>query len=198
MSHRVIGSLAVAASALALAGCATNMSPPLTGYLCCNLSVSSDVIYASNPLGGTLARAGESVRIEQTKRNAYFWGYIGDNYVGFTDDVTPGSSNATAPLEWMRRIVVQEDPRKQLSAWPVDVRNAVLSGRVFVGMTKPQVLMALGYPSLDLTPAQVSADTWKYNSVRDDQPLELRFGANEQLAAVEGPQALKTQVEFLR
>lgn len=60
--------LALGATVLALGGCATRLQPPITGYLCCNLPVQSDIIYASNVLGGPVARLGRPVRIEQTKR----------------------------------------------------------------------------------------------------------------------------------
>ncbi|RDI25988.1 SmpA/OmlA family protein [Pseudacidovorax intermedius] len=187
--------LALGATVLALGGCATRLQPPITGYLCCNLPVQSDIIYASNVLGGPVARLGRPVRIEQTKRNAYFWGYVGNTYMGFTDDVTPGSRSATGAREWLSRIVVPQDPATRLASWSDDVQRAVRSSRVLVGMTREQVAMALGYPSAELTPEPATALSWAYYTMQEEQPLTLQFNPQGRLDRVEGSEDAKALVD---
>ncbi|WP_234196032.1 outer membrane protein assembly factor BamE domain-containing protein [Pseudacidovorax sp. NFM-22] len=194
-SGRRRAALALGATVLALGGCATRLQPPITGYLCCNLPVQSDIIYASNVLGGPVARLGLPVRVEQTKRHAYFWGYVGNTYMGFTDDVTPGSRSATGSREWLGRIVVSQDPAARLATWSTDVQRAVRSGRVRQGMTREQVAMALGYPSAELTPEPATAPSWAYYTMQDEQPVTLRFDTQGRLERVDGSEDAKALVD---
>jgi len=197
-SRRVrLSALASLAALLVLGGCATQLKPPISGYACCNLPTSSDIVYASNVLGGPIVPAGEAIRIETSKRDAYFWGYAGGSYVGFTDDVNPGSTNKVTARAWINRIVVAEDPARRLATWPADVQNAIRSGKVFAGMTREQVLVSLGYPSPADVP-DVTVPTWRYWTSRDDEPLALRFAADGRLEAVDGPTPAKRMVEYLR
>lgn len=195
---RRCAALALGATLLALGGCATRLQPPITGYLCCNLPVSSDIIYASNVLGGPVARLGRPVRVEQTKRNAYFWGYVGNTYTGFTDDVSSSNPRGAASREWLSRIVVAQDPAARLAAWPADVQRAVRLARVLPGMTREQVAMALGWPSAEFTPAPDSATDWVYYTVNDEDPLTLSFDAQGRLSAIDGSEDNKALIEAAR
>ena len=125
----------------ALTGCATRLSPPMTGYTCCNLRPYYSAVSSSNMLGGSILPAGTAVSLEHVKRGRYY-GYVGDDYVTLSDD----SPRAEGDSPWIGQVVVQTDPKIEYSTWSPRVQNAVLSAKVIPGMTKAQVLMALSYP----------------------------------------------------
>ena len=62
---------------------------------------------------------------------------------------------------WAQLMIVAEDPKERFDAWPASVQEAVKAGRVALGMTKEQVIAALGYPPAHATPS-LDAVQWKY------------------------------------
>ena len=48
--------------------------------------------------------------------------------------------------DWLARIVVADDPRTKIAAFPPTIRDAINAGKLVKGMTREQVLMAVGYP----------------------------------------------------
>jgi hypothetical protein len=71
-----------------------------------------------------------------------------------------GKARITAG-EWFRLILVEKDPRGALGRMPADTAAAIAEGRLATGMTKPQAIMARGYPPFHRT-AGVEADDWMY------------------------------------
>ena len=66
LSH--IHSLAsVSAAALMLAGCATKLPQPITGYTCCNLRPDYGWVSSTNMLGGPIVPAGEPVVLRMVR-----------------------------------------------------------------------------------------------------------------------------------
>lgn len=72
----------------------------------------------------------------------------------------PAQTMETA-AQWLDKAVLAEDPRRQLENLPARVRMVVESGRLIKGMTKEQVIMAIGYSHAD---AKKGLDTpsWRY------------------------------------
>lgn len=62
--------------------------------------------------------------------------------------------------EWVDKLVVLQDPSERLAKYPANVRTAIEAGRLLTGMTREQVLMAVGYPSTYDTP-KLDATPWK-------------------------------------
>jgi hypothetical protein len=58
-------------------------------------------------------------------------------------------------------VVLAEDPRPRLQSYPAKVRDAILARKVTRGMTREQVIMALGYPSTSYTP-DMQQPLWSY------------------------------------
>ncbi len=63
--------------------------------------------------------------------------------------------------QFVARVTSSEDPRPKLASFPERVRTAIRAGRVFPGMSRDHVVMALGRPRLDLVP-NLDAFEWKY------------------------------------
>jgi outer membrane protein assembly factor BamE (lipoprotein component of BamABCDE complex) len=60
-----------------------------------------------------------------------------------------------------QRYVVTSDPKTKLAAYPAQIRDAITQARVAPGMSKEQVLMAVGYPVTSENPS-LDATIWRY------------------------------------
>ncbi len=180
--------------ALLLAGCATKLAPPITGYTCCNLRPDYGWVSSSNMLGGPIVPAGELVVLDTMKRDKYAYGTIGGDYVSLRDDTGRSKEDMQ---NWMRQLVVPTDPKLTLASWSPEVQKAVYSAKVVIGMTRPQVLMSLSYPSRNDT-KDLNASTWRYWTTQEDEPVDIIFGADGAVSGLSGkPSAVRT-VEFRR
>jgi hypothetical protein len=136
--------------------------PPYEGYLCCNLfndgSWPNDINYRSER--HKLIPAGTPVKVLGFGRwriNAEIDGKkldIGNDY------------SRTIPLEeWAQRMVVAEDPTKALAGAPRRIQEAVRDAKLLPGMTRAQVLMAVGWPPLSYN-KDLDAPLWAYWATR--------------------------------
>ncbi|WP_445286456.1 hypothetical protein [Variovorax atrisoli] len=196
LSHsfsRTAAVIAVVASVF-LSGCATKLAPPLNGYTCCNLRPDYGWVSSTNMLGGAIVPAGEPAVIDTMKRDKYAYGTIGGDYVSLRDDTARSKEDMQ---RWMRQIVVPTDPKLTLATWSPDVQKAVYSAKVIVGMTRPQVLMSLSYPSRNDT-KDLNGNAWRYWTTQEDEPVDILFGADGTVSGFSGkPSAVRT-VEFKR
>lgn len=184
----------VLATSTLLAGCATRLSQPVTGYTCCNLRPDYGWVSSTNMLGGPIVPFGEPAVLDTMKRDRYLYGTIGSDYVSLRDDTSRSREDM---LRWARQIVVPADPKLTLASWSPEVQKAVYSAKVMVGMTRPQVLMALSYPSRNDT-KDLNAGSWRYWTVQEDEPVDVLFGADGTVSGFSGkPSAVRT-VEFRR
>jgi len=126
------------------------------GYACCNLRYEGDQIKDSNLGQLPFIAAGTPVRVKTI-----------DDYVAQVDvDGRPmrlvlENRGADTIQQWLARIVVDEDPHTKLAAFPPAVRNAIRAGKLTKGMTREQVIMAVGYPQTsDKLP--LKGPHWRY------------------------------------
>lgn len=131
---------------------------PTDGFLCCNMRTDGAWISDSNyqesgkriiPFGTPVKYKGLGryrVHVEiEGKSQA-----IGNDY------------SRDIPLEaFARRYIVSEDPRVKVSQAAPKVRGAIETARVTKGMTKEQVLTALGYPISSENP-HLDVPRWRY------------------------------------
>ncbi len=75
-----------------------------------------------------------------------------------------GADHIDAP-SYFERIFVASDPSLPLAGAPAGVVAAVRSGRVVIGMTRDQALLARGYPPLHRTP-DLDGSQWLYYETR--------------------------------
>lgn len=127
-----------------------------SGYACCNLRYDGDQIKDSNLGQLPFIAAGTPVRVKTI-----------DDYVAQVDvDGRPmrmvlENRGAETLQQWLARIVVGEDPRSKLAAFPPAVRDAIRAGKLAKGMTREQVIMAVGYPQTsDKLP--LDGPHWRY------------------------------------
>ncbi|MDI3379932.1 outer membrane protein assembly factor BamE [Xenophilus aerolatus] len=163
--------LALLAATLSVSACAVSIKPPVTGYTCCNLHPYYDWVSSNNVLSSQFIEAGEPAAYDSIKRGYYVYGTVGGQYISLRDDNARSSEDT---MRWVRKIIVDKDPRIELATWPARTQAAIRSGKVTPGMTREQVKMALGYPSPADTP-NLAANTWHYWSAIDDTPIDIGF-----------------------
>ena len=191
---RIVAFTALGAGLFLLSGCATKLIQPITGYTCCNLRPDYGWVSSTNMLGGPIVPAGEPVVLDTMKRDTYFYGTIGGDYISLRDDAARSKDDA---LRWARQIVVPADPRVALGSWSPEVQKAVYAAKVVPGMTRPQVLMALSYPSRNDT-KDLNTSSWRYWTTQEDEPVDILFGADGAVSGFSGkPSAVRT-IEFRR
>ncbi len=148
----LIALLALPASALA-------QTLPPAGFLCCNMRTDSsgwvsDANYQEAgkrivPVGTPLqpVKFGRE-RLEVKTPDRTIW--LGNDY-----------SRELTPEEFANRYVVKADPKKKMAGFPPRIRKAIEQARIANGMTKEQVLMAVGYPISSENPT-LDAPIWRY------------------------------------
>jgi len=169
MSHpfKVLSSIFSAlGSALILAGCGSlpERKPPelwITGYTCCNLRHyrQTNQISDGNYSDGVVIPAGSPIRIFKPGFSRYRADaeISGSRYV-----LTQDYARSLESFEvWARRIAVAESPKRKIAKWPAKVQATVESGQVMLGMSKEQVLIALGHPLKTATP-DLNNNPWRY------------------------------------
>ena len=127
------------------------------GYACCNLRFEDDWISDANVSSLPFVPAGTPIRVKSISGHRAYVDVggrpmrLGLDY-GYERETT---------AQWVDKLVVPDDPKLRIASFPEPVRAAIGAGQVMTGMTKEQVLMALGYPRADLNPL-VNAPFWRY------------------------------------
>ena len=168
---------------LAAAGIASGQTPAPDigdGYLCCNMrtdgawisdsnyaSSSKTIIPAGTPVGyGGMSGYAVAVDINGKRQS------LGNDY-----------SRDLKMEDFARRYIVKRDPRPKIAAAAPKVRKAISSMRITKGMTRDQVLMAMGYPISSYNP-QMDAPMWKY-WLSTRAPFTVVFNGQGQVVRVE-------------
>lgn len=137
---------------------ALHAQAPADGFLCCNMRTDGSWISDSNyeesgkriiPFGAPVRYRGLGryrVHIEIEGKNQA----IGNDY------------SRDVPMEaFARRYIVSEDPRSRVSRAAPKIRSAIETARVTQGMTREQVLTALGYP-MSSENRNLDVPRWRY------------------------------------
>lgn len=126
------------------------------GYACCNLHYDGDRVTDSNFGQLPFLAAGTPIRITKI-----------DGYVAHADaDGRPlrlvlEHRGQETMQEWLGRVVVADDPRPRIAAFPPPVREAIKAGRLLKGMTREQAIIAVGYPQTG-EKMRLDGPSWRY------------------------------------
>lgn len=96
--------------------------------------------------------------------------------------------------QFVARVTASEDPRLKLASLPDKVRNAIVAGRVFLGMSREHALLALGRPRFDFNPT-LDAQEWKYQS-QDREEMFLLFDEAGLLKEIDGSRKARKLVLY--
>lgn len=151
--HFVLATLAIAAPT---ATAQTAEYP--SGYLCCNMRTDGSWISDSNyqDVGKTGIPVGMPAKVTGYGRNRVHVEINGQKQAIGND------YSRAIPLEaFARRYVVAQDPIARITTFPNKIQLAIANARVTPGMTREQVLMAIGYPIADENP-DLNSKKWRY------------------------------------
>jgi hypothetical protein len=153
---------------------------PRQGYACCNLHYEKDWINDGNYAELPMIPAGTPIEVLSYGRNRAYVKVdgkpmrLGHDY---------GRDQETLEV-WVNKIVVSEDPRPRIQSYPQAVRDAIQAGKLIVGMTREQAIVAIGYP-LTSENGPLDSPMWKmWRSTRGE--YDLNFRADGRLASVTG------------
>ncbi|HUE31256.1 MAG TPA: hypothetical protein VMR79_10275 [Verrucomicrobiae bacterium] len=162
---------ATLALASLLAACKGPAVPnPMTGqtrFLCCNLHYEKPEISDANYLKGTLIPYGTHVQVLEVRKNTVKFQAEGHPPITL---VLKYGKDTLGMDEYLNRIFLREDPHVKLPKPSKDKKQAaavertrklIEEGTVEPGMTKDEVLMAVGYPPVHRTPS-LSSPNWTY------------------------------------
>jgi hypothetical protein len=128
------------------------------GFLCCNMRTDgkwiSDINYEES--GKRIIPFGTPVKVIGYGR--YRVRVVID---GKVQHIGNDYSRDLKREVFARRYVVAQDPRPAVAAAPEKIRKAIESAKVTKGMTKDQVLIAVGYPVSSENPT-LDAPVWRY------------------------------------
>ncbi|MED5618420.1 hypothetical protein [Ideonella sp. BN130291] len=155
--------LRAAFAALSMLGAAGIVSAqalpePATGFLCCNMRTDgkwiSDINYAEN--GKKIIAVGTPVTATGYGRYRVLIDVDGGKQAIGND-----YSRTLDMPAFAKRYIVADDPKKKIAGFSPKMRKAIESARVMPGMTREQVLMAVGYPVSSENP-QLDAKIWRF------------------------------------
>src|SRR5882724_5110651 len=162
--------IGLSALALALACKGPTLPSPLTGqsrYLCCNMHYDKTEITDVNYLQGALIPLGTRVQLLEVHKSSVRFQPAG--HPPLTLSLRHGKKMMTFD-QYLERVFVAEDPHAKLpkpsrerkqAAEAEKLRKSIEGGVVEPGMTREQVLMAIGYPPAHRTPS-LESPMWTY------------------------------------
>jgi hypothetical protein len=137
---------------------AVPQGPMTNGYLCCNMrtygSSISDINYDEQ--GTSIVAVGTPTRITD-----YNMRWFEASIAGKPQKIKNDYSRSIPMPAFAQRYVVTEDPKQKMAAFAPAIRDAILAAKVMPGMTREQVLMAIGYPVAGENPS-LDAPMWRY------------------------------------
>lgn len=128
-----------------------------SGYACCNLHFSGDWISDSNLAQLPFIAAGTPIIVKKI-----------DGYRAYVEvDGKPmrlghdyGRAQETTE-QWVNKLVVLDDPKLKIAKFAPATRKAIEAGKLLRGMTREQVIMAVGHPQTNENP-DLNAPYWRY------------------------------------
>jgi hypothetical protein len=163
---------------------------PRQGYACCNMHFNKDWINDGNYAELPMIAAGTPVEVKSYGRHRAYVTIDGKQY-GLGHDY--GRDQESLDV-WVKKVVVNDDPRPRIASYPFAVQEAIRQGKVMIGMTREQCIVAVGYP---LTSENSSLDSTSWRIWRSThEEYQLNFGPDGHLVAVTGDDAVTTQMLY--
>jgi hypothetical protein len=129
------------------------------GYLCCTMrsdgSIMSDINYEGPKQH--LIPAGTPLKV-----TGFLWHYRVIVDINGKHQYINNDYSRNLPMgEFVKRYVVADDPARKIANFPEKTRDAIAAARLMKGMTREQVIMAVGYPVSSENP-NLGDKTWKF------------------------------------
>jgi uncharacterized protein (UPF0179 family) len=153
-------------------------------FTCCNLHYDGDWISDANWTTAPMIPAGARIKVVEIGRNK---AAVLINGRKLRVGLDYGRKQMSTE-QFVAGLQVADDPMQRVATLPPALQAAVRAGQVMVGMSKEDVIVALGRPRADET-ASTQSDEWHYQTL-DEDPIVLHFAADGRLAAVDAPPAV--------
>ncbi|MEJ8855284.1 cell envelope protein SmpA [Variovorax robiniae] len=167
---------------------ASPQGPMLTGYLCCNMYTygrqMGDANYRES--GTTLVPIGTPAQV-----TSYDFRWVDTTIGGKPQRLKNDYSRDIRIPEFASRYIVKEDPKVRIAGFEPPVREAIQAAKVMEGMTREQVIMAVGYPITSENP-RLEADVWRY-WIDSWSEYQAAFDKAGKVKSVAGPAAAIVQ-----
>jgi hypothetical protein len=134
-------------------------------FLCCNLRYDPRKPEITDALAthGTLIPFATRVEVQKVTRDTVLFEAAGHPPITLAYE----HGGKVLPFDqYLGRLFVNEDPRLKLKKVPARQVKLVEKGTIAPGMSRDQVLMAVGYPPADRTPS-LEAAAWTYGDGSD-------------------------------
>jgi SmpA / OmlA family len=154
----------------------------VTGYSCCNIRIHQGWIISDTFVSSFLLPFGQQMSLDKVYKTNYAYGYIGKTHVGFWNKLATTSEQTE---QWVKSMVVNKDPRVEFATFPPEIRSAITNSKVRMGMTKEQVKMSLGIPSLFETP-NLELSRWSYWVSDNAWEVQIHFDAQGRVSDIVG------------
>ena len=158
---------------------------PRDGFACCNLHYERDWINDGNYASLAMLPAGSPIKVVSLGRQLAYV-EIGGKKMRLGHDYGRDQESLE---QWVSKIVVLEDPAPRIAAYPANVQAAIKEGRVALGMTREQAIVAVGYPLTSENPS-LDAPVWRH-WVSSFEEYQLSWGPNGRLADFTGSPAVR-------
>ncbi len=129
---------------------------PRQGFTCCNLHYSKDWINDGNYAELPMIPVGTPMELLSYGRNRAYV-KIDGKPMRLGHDYGRDQESLEA---WVAKVVVADDPRPRIAGYSPAVQEAIRLGKVMVGMTREQAIVAVGYPMTSET-FSLDAPVWK-------------------------------------
>lgn len=151
-------------AAVVLVGAACN--PPLPAhpyagtskFLCCNVHYEKNEINDNWFQVGTPIKAGTRVQIMEVRKNSVL--FQAEGHPPIRLELKYGEK-LVAFDDYLRRVFPDTNPLLKFGKKKSKLEQAAIDGRVEPGMTRDQVILAIGYPPAHMTPS-LEQDSWHY------------------------------------
>jgi hypothetical protein len=165
---------------------------PWQGFACCNLHYDHDTINDGNYSELPMIPAGTAIEVLSYDDGHYRAAVKVD---GKPMKLGLEFGRSEESLEaWVGKIVVTDDPRPRIKTYSQGIRDAIYEGKVIVGMTREQAIIAIGYP---ITSENITLDgpVWRlWHSRRGE--YQLNFRPDGHLGSVTGDDSVTSLIVY--
>jgi hypothetical protein len=162
------------------------------GYACCNLHHEGDWISDSNLGQLPFVPVGTPIKVKSIDGRGYR-AYVEIDGKPMRLGLDYGRQAETTE-QWVNKIVVPDDPKARLAKFPARTRNAIAKGQLLTGMSREQVIMAVGYPQTDQNP-KLDGLYWRYWWSSFDE-YDVRWGKGATVGKIDGHPATVGNVTY--
>ncbi|MEO6364159.1 MAG: hypothetical protein ABIO71_13085 [Caldimonas sp.] len=154
-------------------------------YTCCNLRHEKNWISDDSFTGRPFLPVGARVVVKDWGRNKVFTEIEGIKVgAGPDEGYFKGTREQFAGV-----LFVSDDPKLRIATFTPAIQAAIRAGRVSIGMTQEQALMALGPARFDVR------QPWTYFADADSE-YDLEWNVDGTLREIHAPSRVRLQVEF--